>query len=91
MWPIEIEFVIENINIVEVEKQTCEHSIFKCRKKYMHQTQKGSENKYHNWEVLTTFKNDFRLDQKPYLVENAKFCLFALSVNVNIFAKFSES
>ena len=42
-WPIEIEFVIGNVNIFELEKQTCEHTIFKYRTKYMHQTQKGSE------------------------------------------------
>ena len=31
-WPIEIEFVIENVNIVEVEKQTCEHTILNIAK-----------------------------------------------------------
>ena len=38
-WPIAIEFVIENLNILELE-----HTIFKYRKNYMHQTQK--ERKY---------------------------------------------
>ena len=52
-WPIEIEFVIENVNIVEVEKQTCEHTIFKYRKKIHAPNIKGKR-KYHKWEVLTT-------------------------------------
>ena len=38
--PIKIEFVIENVNIFYVDKQTGEHTIFIYRKKYMSRTQK---------------------------------------------------
>ena len=42
-WLIRIEFKIENVNNLGLEKQTRGHTIFKYRQKYMKRTQKKSE------------------------------------------------
>ena len=51
-WPVAIEFVIENVNILELENKL-------VNEKYMHQTQKGK-----NISQIGRFDDlsDFRLD-----------------------------
>ena len=62
-WPIAIEFVIENDN-PRAGKQTCEHTIFKYRKNYIHQTKKGRKYMRGHISQVGSFDDlsDFRLD-----------------------------
>ena len=51
-WSIKTEFVIENLNIHEMQKQTCEHVNLKYRKIIMLTNTKAKE-MGHKYEVMT--------------------------------------
>ena len=66
VWPIKTKSLVENLNIYEMQKQTCEHVNLKYRESQCWKIQKRRKNKYYE------YMNDFGLDYSDIFLKNLK-------------------